>query len=318
MHKQAISGDAPSSLATQSAAERSKYQAWLNKSGLSRPEAMRLYLQESDRQLRVYGHERSCNNGQEQEQQQPPAAISNGNHNNTENGGSDQQQTRGLAAIPLLCAAASESRQAYLRRLANTAVEQAWWGRQEPLTAIPGSILALPEALLIGFAALIERICLTAEGFIPMVPIDVLRSFLWPMHNSLLALWMGYILVATSWTAAVELSQTVVWGSRRTGTTLEVVWKEQVIWCAQSVGTLAESHQTLTARLTGLSLWVLALLVSFANTPGSILWKSIAFVVLLCSTWWYWLVVLPWSGVALLFLSILAGNCFALIELAGV
>ena len=318
LHKQAISGDAPSSLSTQSAAERAKYQAWRNKSGISKSEAMKLYLQESDRQIRVYDHQQTpalTENPQQGQQQTPlntPAALEDSN------GGTDEeQQPRGLAAIPLLCAAASESRQAYLRRLANTRIEQAWWGRQEPLTATPGSLFALPEALLIGFAALIERFSLTAEGFVPMIPIDVLRSFLWPTHNSLLALWMSYILVATAWTAAVELSQTIVWGSRRTGLNLETVWKEEVVWCAQSVGTLTEPHQPLTARLTGLFLWPYGLLVSIANATGAVLWKAVFYTTFLCITWWYWLLVLPSLGLALLGLSVIAGNCFGVIELAG-
>ena len=40
---------------TASGPERAKYQAWRSKSGLSQEESMRLYLQESDRQIRVYG-----------------------------------------------------------------------------------------------------------------------------------------------------------------------------------------------------------------------------------------------------------------------
>ena len=314
MHKQVVSGDAPQSLSTQSAAERAKYQAWQAKAGLSRSEAMRLYVQESDRQLRVYGSQPIYR--QQQQQQTPqntPALLQNGRTQQ------QQRQPRGLAAIPLLCAAASESRHAYLRRLANTSNDQGWWGRQEPLTAIPGSIFALPEALLLGTATLIERISLTAEGYVPIVPIDVLRSFLWPTHNSLLSLWMAYILVATAWAAAVELCQTLVWGSRRTGLTLDIIWTEQVVWCAQSVTSLVEPQYALTTRITGLFLWFLTLLTSLANTPTSIVWKSVLYITFLCLTWLYWLVLLPFLGVGLLYLSLfLVGNCIAVIEMAGV
>ncbi|KAL7571865.1 hypothetical protein ACA910_002939 [Epithemia clementina (nom. ined.)] len=347
LHKQAISGDAPSSLSTQSVAERAKYQAWLNKAGLTRSDAMRLYLQESDRQLRVYGHADSDINDHDDphkvnkpQPQQQRAAIKDGtsnenrsNNNSTTNNdnGRGDQQTRGLAAIPLLCAAASESRQAYLRRLANTRPDQAWWGRQEPLTATPGSLAALPEAMLIGFSALLEQVALRAEGVVPdaLFPmIDVLRSYLWPTHNTLLSLWMGYVLIATAWMAALECTQTIVWGSRRRsgsngangGVTLPSIWKEQVLWCAQSVGTLAESHQTLTARLVGLFLWGVIFLIRVANYCGPVLWtKCLAYTLLLCATWWYWFLILPGLGVSLLFVSLfVAGNCFALIELAGV
>ena len=280
---------------------------------------MRFYMQESDRQVRVYGQAATENNsmiGAEDTLSQQSPVIGP----ETSNGGGygSAEHPRGLAAIPLLCAAASESRQGYLRRLANTRTDQAWWGRQEALTATPGSLFAFPEMLLIGFAALIEKISLTAEGYLPMIPIDVLRSFLWPMHNSLLSLWMGYIIIATSWTAVLELTQIIVWGSRRTGFSLELIWKEQVIWGAQSAGTLAEPYQTLTARLVGLFLWFYVLLVSLVNPPSSVVFKSVLYTFFLCSTWWYWLVVLPWLGAGLLCLSVLAGNCFALIELAGV
>ncbi|OEU19937.1 hypothetical protein FRACYDRAFT_182222, partial [Fragilariopsis cylindrus CCMP1102] len=54
-HKVAVSGDAPSSLSNAAnAAERAKYQAWRSKSGKSQEDSMRLYVQEADRQLRVY------------------------------------------------------------------------------------------------------------------------------------------------------------------------------------------------------------------------------------------------------------------------
>ena len=63
LHKQAISGDAPHQmLASATQAERSKWNAWKAKRGLSQTEAMRLYLQESDRQIRVYGNGNNNNN----------------------------------------------------------------------------------------------------------------------------------------------------------------------------------------------------------------------------------------------------------------
>jgi acyl-CoA-binding protein len=354
LHKQAVSGDAPSSLATQTAAERAKYTSWRTKSGLSQQEAMRLYLAESERQVRVYG-------GSGTTPQQAVVATTGGGGGATtpgsqqqtplntpaqqlqDGGGASQaaqqaaRQPRGLAAIPLLCAAASESRQAYLRRMANTRLEQAWWSRQEPLTAVPGSIWALPEALLIGTAALVERISLSLadinqnisnnnnnnNGNIVggILPAQVLQSFLWPVHNLLLALWMEYILVSTAWNAAVELMQTIVWGSRRTGLSLECIWKDQVSWSAQTVSTLTEGHQPVTARLIGLQVWPFGFLVglSQAGSPYvSILWQSLLYTSLLCMTWWYWLCVVPWMGGCLLAGAVISGCCFALIEMAGV
>lgn len=317
LHKQAVSGDAPATLATQTAAERAKYQSWKAKGGLSQTEAIRLYMQEADRQVRVYGgglttmHSLHSNGGSSNSSGSPFAENGNGTS------GQPSQQPRGLAAIPLLCAAASESRQAYLRRLANTRLEQAWWRRQEPLTATPGSLWAFAESILLGLAAFLEYVSLTADGVIPL-PSGVVQSFLWPLHNCFLSLWMAYILVVTAWTAAFEMLQTVLWGSRRTGLALEVVWKDQVHWSAQSAKTLTESHQPLTARLMGLMLWPYTVLVVVAAMPGQVLWQAVAFCALLGVTWWYWFLVLPCIAFWLLGAAILAGNCFGLIELAGV
>ena len=307
LHKQAVSGDAPTTLATQTAAERAKYQSWKSKAGLSQPEAIRLYMQEADRQIRVYGGALAS-----------PVNGGSTPHSNGSGMSPPQQQPRGLAAIPLLCAAASESRQAYLRRLANTRLEQAWWRRQEPLTATPGSIWAFPEFVLLTIASFLETISLTADGRIPL-PSGVVQSFLWPLHNCFLSLWMAYILVMTGWTAAWEMLQTILWGSRRTGLSLDAVWKDQVQWSAQSARTLTESHQPLTARLMGLVMWPFTVLVMVANSApgGQVLWQAVAFCTLLGLTWWYWFLVLPTIAFWLLGAAILAGNCFGLIELAG-
>lgn len=318
LHKQAISGDAPATLATQTAAERAKYQSWKAKAGLSQTEAIRLYHQEADRQVRVYGGGLVTTTA---------SGTMNGIGGSFHNGGAPHvgqqpqdatpQQPRGLAAIPLLCAAASESRQAYLRRLANTRLEQAWWRRQEALTAAPGSIGALPESALLAVATFLEYVSLTCDGRIPL-PCSVVQSFLWPLHNCFLSVWMAYILVATAVTAAWEMLQTVVWGSRRTGLALEAVWKDQVQWTAQSARTLTESHQPLTARLMGLVLWPYTVLVVVAAMPGQVLWQAVAFCLLLGASWWYWFLVLPTLALWLLGAAVLAGNCFGLIELAGV
>eukprot|EP00977_Amphora_coffeiformis_P027709 scaffold34635_cov208-Amphora_coffeaeformis.AAC.2 len=161
LHKQAVSGDAPATLATQTAAERAKYQSWKSKAGLLQTEAIRLYMQEADRQIRVYG-----------------GGLTTFDSSDQANGGNGippvndevppPQQPRGLAAIPLLCAAASESRPAYLRRLANTRLEQAWWRRQEPLTAAPGTLWSFPEFVLLAVASFLEYMSLTADGTVPL------------------------------------------------------------------------------------------------------------------------------------------------------
>jgi hypothetical protein len=305
LHKQSISGDAPASLTTSTGPERAKYQVWRSKSGLSKAEAMRLYVQESDRQVRVYGLT-------PQTPQTTPAALED-----VPRATPTAAQPRGLAAIPLLCAAASESRQAFLRRLSNTPPDQSWWSRQEPLCATPGSLWALPETALIGVASVQEWISLNAEGFLP-VPAPVVQSFLWPLHNVLLALWMGVILVYTAWTAALELAQTVLWGRLRTGFSLPTIWKDEIQWSATAVHTLTEGHQPVSARLVGVALLPYTIVVGVTSFPASVLLASVLYTLSLIVTGWYSFLLLPWLGLCLVGIAVLAGNCFALIELAGV
>ena len=108
MHKQAVSGDAPSTFSSSaSAADKAKYQAWKTKVGMTQPESMRLYLSEAERQIRVYG-----NLTPQTPQATPNENSSNGNSfmNGSNGNGTTMETPRGLAAIPLLCAAAAESR----------------------------------------------------------------------------------------------------------------------------------------------------------------------------------------------------------------
>jgi acyl-CoA-binding protein len=311
LHKQAVSGDAPVTLSTSTAAERAKYAAWRSKQGISAPEAMRMYVAESDRQIRVYGTSSTLT-----PENTPRGTLTDGA---TSSPSASASQPRGLAAIPLLCAAASESRQAYLRRLAQTRPEQAWWNRQEPLCAAPNSLLSAPEWIVIKTAALLEWISLVvAPHQLVVVPAAVVQSWLWPFHNVLLGLWMGTILVFTGMISAWDLLQTLLFGSRRTATTLTRLWKDQVSQTSSSVTTLTESHQPLTARLVGLSLIPYTALVGVLTSLFSTTWASVFYILAMAATWWYWSWALPFMAACLLGASVLAGNCFALIELAGV
>ena len=165
LHRQAVSGDAPS-ISTNNvnqqwnATDRAKYNAWKSKTGLSTMNAMQQYIQEADRQVRVYGTSTTTTT---------TSAVQPKNIN--ENGGYNSQQqqqhhppppptSRGLAAIPLLCAAASEQRVSYLRRIQTTSYHNAWWKRQEPLLAPPYTILAIPEHILLYIATCVETISL--------------------------------------------------------------------------------------------------------------------------------------------------------------
>jgi acyl-CoA-binding protein len=339
LHKQAVSGDAPSSFSTTaSSAERSKYQSWRSKSGTSQEEAMRLYLQEADRQIRVYGSKggaitasssssssfgvgggggknpatASSTNGS------TPQTSSNGTTNNDTSfgGGGDTTSTttpRGLAAIPLLCAAAAESRQAYIRRLSQTQLEAGWWQRQEPLCSPPGSLGGLPESMLLIVAKLVERVSLTSP-----TARNLMTSFLWPVHNSLLALWMLLILYLTTLRCAWNTVLILVWGSRRTGISLSREWDTNLTLVAKSISAMVEKHQSLTVRLVGLTVLPIPTVFNMLkNRIPNMAVGSVLFDSFLVATWWYWIFVVPFLMTCLVWTAVGSGACFAIIEFAG-
>lgn len=314
--------------AVMTAAEKAKYTAWRAKSGTDSVPAMRNYIQEAERQVRVYGY---APPPLEQPETARGALLENGgNGASSASQQQPQQPSRGLAAIPLLCAAASEQRTAYLRRLQNTPAASAWWRRQEPLTATPGSLAALPEQLLLWLATSVEAVSLAANTEhdwlmfgpqqLPSAVAAVLQSCLWPLHNVLLAVWMGLILIGAVLTAAVDLIKTVLLGSRRTGRTLVSTWNDEVVFAANSVHTLTEHHQPVAARVVGLLLQPLPLSINVIRAVGQdhALWMACLYAAFVVSTAWYWAVVLPWFlTVVMLGAALLLGNCFGVIELAG-
>ena len=289
---------------------------------------MRHYITESERQVRVYGSAATTS---------PLSAAAAVPQPQPSRTSSTTTQSRGLAAIPLLCAAASEQRGAYLRRLQTTPT--AWWRRQEPLAATPGTLAAVPETILLTVAALLERVALQFSSSSssnnndtpPAVLGCVVQSGLWPLHNALLAAWMALILWTTVWNAVMDLTKTVVLGSRRTGRTLAGLWQDEVVFGRTSVQTLTEAHQPVSARCVGLLLQPLAVTVTVAehmvgggggataNDSVNYLWRSILF----CGLngfllWWYWIFLVPWVLVGpFLGTALGLGGCFALIELAA-
>ena len=318
-HKVAVSGDAPASIpASANAAERAKYQAWRAKSGKSQKESMRLYLQEADRQMRVYGStatpvphtnsDGSCTPPRPRTPQPTPAGDNN-------NALPSSPTPRGLAAIPLLCAAAAESRQAYLRRLSQTTLETAWWLRQEPLCAPAGSLTSFPEFVLLSVARFMEHITLTTPGR------NLVASFCWPLHKSLLVVWMLIILYVTVLRSCLNTLAIMVWGTRRTGLSLNREWMEIIPLVAHSVSLMCERHQPLTSRLVGLALLPFASLIGYLNetlTDTNVTLASFSMITVLAATWWYWLLTIPFCVWALLCTAFGVGFCFVLIEFAGV
>lgn len=306
LHKQAVSGDAPATFSSSAnASDRAKYQAWRTKVGLTQMESMRLYLSEADRQIRVYGNVTP--------QTPQPTPNSTATSHTTTNGSTLLDTPRGLAAIPLLCAAAAESRPAYIRRLAQTPYENAWWKRQEALCGTPGTVTALPEMTILQLARFVEHISLSSDNN------AVLQAFLWPLHNSFLSLWMLTILVLTLLEATWHILQIVVWGARRTGLSLARVWSHDLNLWQQCIHGMCESHQATTCRLVGLVVLPISFVLGLLKGGlGSMTLASGIFVVLIMATWWYFVFVLPWLALCLLGLSCTSGACFALIQAAGV
>jgi acyl-CoA-binding protein len=317
LHKVAVSGDAPASLpSSANAADRAKYQVWRSKSGISQDEAMKLYLQEADRQLRVYGSvgngismstDSGGSGGAPQTPQTTPNTTNNGSGNST-----SSNTPRGLAAIPLLCAAAAESRQAYLRRLSQTPLDAAWWKRQEALCGTPGSIGAMPESLLLIVARFVEHVSLTTPG-------TIVGSFFWPLHNTFLGVWMMIILYMTIMKSITSIVAILVWGTRRTGISLTREWDDTVPLVSQSVSAMVEQHQALISRLVGLVLLPFPTFVEFLKKRVSNMTVACCVLVTaVVTTWWYWFIVVPIVISCILWTAFASGACFALIEFAGV
>jgi len=316
LHKQAIGGDAPNTFSSNaSLAEKSRYQAWKNKRGLSPEQAMASYCAECDRQVRVYGGSNVAST--------PQTPVTTPEETvDCRNGGSNDKAPRGISAIPLLCAAAAESRVAYLRRLSRSDMTNAWWSRQEALCGTPGTIATLPETLLLGFASLIEYISMSSKEFIPL-PDTVVQSFLWPLHNISLGLWILVILIYTAIGGALHMTTTILWGSRRTGLSLSKIWDDEITPTYQTIKSLSQSHHPIGIRLISLLVWPYTLLaeglcLGMAEPLGGTLVNALVYTGAMLLTWWYWILTVPSFAFFTTTGAFWSGFCFAAIELAGV
>lgn len=341
LHKQAVSSDAPTSQSSsskmRSPAEKAKLNAWRTKRGLSQAQAMTAYILEADRQLLVYGTA-DINTDGNGAAQHIPQDDDDGQYSRSARSGASGSvllTPRGLAAIPLLCAAASETRKSYLHRLQQTTqIESGWWTRQEPLCGDPGTILAIPELLVLLLAVCIERASLSMHlnpntyNFLQGIGVKpgVVQSLLWPMHNFLLVLWILVIFLSTLAGSAIVTVKTMLLGSKRTGITLESIFSQEIRPCRHGAISLCESHQTIGVRLLGLALYPLGFLCNFADSvaervpinPGAQLFvASGVYVATGLFLWWYWCLVLPWLAIVGLSTAFSVGWCFGLIELAG-
>eukprot|EP00569_Conticribra_weissflogii_P004371 CAMPEP_0171343504 /NCGR_PEP_ID=MMETSP0878-20121228/17326_1 /TAXON_ID=67004 /ORGANISM="Thalassiosira weissflogii, Strain CCMP1336" /LENGTH=379 /DNA_ID=CAMNT_0011846463 /DNA_START=36 /DNA_END=1175 /DNA_ORIENTATION=+ len=344
LHKQSVSGDAPAKEPPDaSVADKAKLTAWRNKRGLSQAEAMHQYVSECDRQIRVYGTRGAADkSSQNNDQGGGVAGEGSSSHTpmfgastpqNTPSGISKNEQDsnvllcpRGLAAIPLLCAAASESRAAYLARMRQTHPTNGWWAKQEPLCLEVNNPLSFPEKLIIGMAALVEKLSLYAGGIMAedhtvlFLSPRVAQSFLWPLHNVFLSAWIAWILTCTYCGSVAMMTQTLLFGAKRTNIPLNRLFLEEINPAARAVESLCEQHQTISVRISGLALMPMMILCDWANVVVArvgIFVGSVVFVSLGAMTWWYWICILPWLGIAGICLAVMSGWCFSLIELSG-
>ena len=339
LHKQAVSGDAPKEDSTSDAsvADKAKLSAWRGKRGISQSDAMRQYVNECERQIRVYGTKtdgdappmEAGNASREAAGSAPQTPYNSTTPQNTPALSNEDNDNvllcpRGLAAIPLLCAAASESRAAYLARLRVTSPTNGWWSKQEPLCLENNNPLSLPEKLIIGLAEQVEKLSLIMGAYLgeesAVFSPRVVQAFLWPVHNIFLAVWILWILNCTYLGSVVMVSQTLLFGAKRTNTPLGRVFLEEINPSARAVESLCDHHQTIGVRVTGLVLMPLMLLCDLSNSAvnkAGILAGSVFFVSMGLISWWYWLCVLPWLAMCALSVAVMSGWCFGLIELSG-
>lgn len=333
LHKQVVSSDCPQQTPSKSLspAEKAKLNSWRTKRGLSQSQAMNAYILEADRQLLVYGESATTT-----PTNTPAGEENNDSGSRSAMSGSVMLTPRGLAAIPLLCAAASESRHAYLTRLAcTTNANNGWWRRQEPLCADPGSLSALPEIIVLTMAGFLERASLyvqmdpKARSVLDTVSVGpgVVQSLVWPMHNFLLVIWILVIFLSTLTGSSLITAKTMFLGSKRTGVSLESIFSQEIRPCKTCVDSLTDTHQAVCVRMMGLALYPLGILCEFSdslkskiplNASAQVFIASGMYVVCAAVCWWYWFWVLPVVSLIGLTIAFNTGWCFGLIELSGI
>jgi hypothetical protein len=127
---------------------------------------------------------------------------------------------------------------------------------------------------------------------------------------------------------ALQAAATLLLGSRRTGHALTALWQDGMVYPAITVlPTLLEGHQPISVRLVGLLLlpyaWGVRALRSLTSgepaTASSVLLPCSLYCVLVTSTTWYWLWVVPGVGICVMGgLSVtVVGYCCAIMELAS-
>mmetsp|Transcript_30435 Transcript_30435/g.69678 ORF Transcript_30435/g.69678 Transcript_30435/m.69678 type:complete len:279 (-) Transcript_30435:110-946(-) len=278
---------------------------------------MSRYISECDRQIRVYG-----TYSPPPPPSSPPSRRTPPSTPAPSDSTSSPLTPRGIAAVPLISAAASESQLHYMDRMAVTIHTNGWWSRQEPLCLGPedNSILLLPERAVIIIASAVERMVLTLPKN-SIVPANVVQAAIWPLHNLLLALWSAYVLIFHLFRTTFDVGRTVALGSRRTGISISRSVGHGLVPAAEMARTLTAPRHSLSVRAVGVTMIPLVFVgdgASWMLQEGGSVITGILLVMTVVTTWWYWTVVLPSVALMGFWAAIFCGGCFALIEFAGI
>jgi acyl-CoA-binding protein len=310
--KQSVSGDCKEPPPDSSKrAESEKWGAWKSKEGLTQSEAMARYITESDRQIHVYGSLAG------------PSTSTVASSSSSVVGASPSSSSpplnrctlRGIASLPFLVSAASESRASYLRRLSVMTASSRFWDKQAALATTksegPTDFKALParvaNALENGILMLgkgVER--LATSSVLGLNP-TTLHAMSYPLHVLILTLWIALIFVVSLLSISVSVLLTLLFGSRETKMDLASLLDDGL-----RPTSLAAS--SLSARSHPLPLRCLAFLLSPLPLLASVVWRAreafgdapacACLLAVMGATAWYWSAALPavlfwfggWSG----------------------
>jgi acyl-CoA-binding protein len=339
LHKQAANSDCDIPMPTSTSStggdigkDKAKWNAWKSKAGVSRGEAMQRYIDECDRQVRIYGSKGTSGVVPPSGQSSVASASPNRNGGSSALTGGDQDvdddskirtntstAQLGITAIPLLAAQASEPLASYLHRMAvTTSTTQTFWGMQRPVCTPastlnnpqgeepstnflhPTNIVSMMENVIIAAGRMIESLSL--NRIIPFVPPSTAHAMLYPLNVALLTLYCAFIfLIATASNYGV-LMKTILFGSKsnRGGTVLTEIVDYSITPTSRLSSSLSSGQYAIPIRILSLLLIPLPILSdlllaakkTFGDLPSSVLW-----LIAMTMTGFYWIVVLPWFAV---------------------
>ena len=336
-----MSGDAPDTMpykpnttsSNKSMADKAKFNAWKSKRGMTQEHAMMRYSEECERQLRLYGNSSSDSNTSEEAKNKMNSKVKTSKKERN-------SIPRGIAAVPLLCAAAAETLEAYKARVLSSSIQPSrrsgWWRHQEPLCADPGTLLAFPEHAVIYTAQTFVEQWVIPSSTVPTATEKVLIAASYPIHNILIASWVVFIYICTLMGSAAVIAKTLVLGKKRVQSgSIPDILEDTIEPLASSTLALNSTRQALSIRLIGFLVGTPMRLIcrmsssiasafmvddSKSGINSHMVVVAALFHTWACVfTWFYWLCVVPWAAVlGILWIGIGLGVCYGIIELAEV